>query len=122
HDVLARSDLDYDPRVTSASDVFAGQEETDADEQVALAGAGRFMAPQPIRATQIFLDGLRLPFTEDRAASGKPARTLDQLIVDGAGQTFFADPAAVDGLPLTGAPYKAQESARPRGSPGSPFP
>jgi uncharacterized protein GlcG (DUF336 family) len=122
HDVLARSDLDYDPKVSAPSDVFAGREESDADEQVALAGASRFMAPVKIRATQIFLDGLRLPFTADQPASGKPARTLEQLIADGAGTTLFATPAAVDGLPLTAAPYKPQNSARPRGSPGSPFP
>lgn len=64
---------------------FNGTEENDFDEAVALAGANGYMAPRVIRATQIFLDGLRLPFTKDKPATGQPNRTLDQLIADGVG-------------------------------------
>lgn len=64
---------------------FNGTEENDFDEAVALAGATGYMAPRQIRATQILLDGLRLPFTKDQPATGQPDRTLDQLIADGVG-------------------------------------
>jgi uncharacterized protein GlcG (DUF336 family) len=69
---------------------YNGQEEHDLDEQVALAGAINFMAPPRIRATQIFLDGLRLPFTFDKPASGNPSQTLSQLVSTGAGSIYTA--------------------------------
>jgi uncharacterized protein GlcG (DUF336 family) len=64
---------------------FNGQEERDRDEAVALAGARGFMAPEGIQATQVFLDGLRLPFTADKPASNDPDRTLDEIIAAGDG-------------------------------------
>lgn len=106
-DVRAREDLPYDPRVANRRNVFNGKEEHDADEQVALAGAARYMAPKQIQATEIFLDGLRLPFTADRPASGKPNRALSDLLASGAGTIFDS--------PLFG-------SGAPHGSPAVPFP
>ena len=106
-DVLARADLPFDKRTTNSKNVFNGREERDVDEQVALAGAARYMAPKEIRATEIFLDGLRLPFTADQPARGKPNQTLAQLISSGAGSIFNS--------PVFG-------SGQPRGSPVVPFP
>ncbi|HEY7086474.1 MAG TPA: heme-binding protein [Tepidisphaeraceae bacterium] len=62
---------------------YNGVEESDFDEQVALAGAQGFMAAKEIRADQIFLDGLRLPFTKDKPATAKPDRTFSDLISSG---------------------------------------
>ena len=41
---------------------FQGKEESDFDEAVALAGTPGFEAPKRIRATKIFVDGLRFPY------------------------------------------------------------
>lgn len=64
--------------------VFNGKEESDFDEAVALAGARGYMAPKSIRATNIFIDGLRLPFTANHAAHKHAVQTLGQLIGSGA--------------------------------------
>ena len=89
-DVCVRRDLRNQDFVCPAADnpdrrFFNGVEENDRDEAVALAGARGFMAPERIRATQIFLDGLRLPFTADQPASLNPDRTLNEIIADGDG-------------------------------------
>ncbi|CAN5627507.1 hypothetical protein BH09PLA1_BH09PLA1_20320 [soil metagenome] len=106
-DFLTRADLPYDPKVTNPRNVFNGKEEHDFDEAVALAGAGsRYAAPKLVQATEILLDGLRLPFTADRPATGKPNQTLSQLIASGAGSIFNS-------------PFG---SGAPRGSPPAPFP
>jgi uncharacterized protein GlcG (DUF336 family) len=68
---------------------FNGQEEHDVDEQIALAGAKGFMAPARIQATQIFLDGLRLPFNFDKAAAAHPAQSFAQLLASGAGSILI---------------------------------
>src|SRR5205085_3295247 len=41
---------------------YHGGEEADHDEAIALAGARGYMAPARIRASNIFVGGLRLPF------------------------------------------------------------
>src|ERR1043165_918683 len=64
---------------------FNGTEESDFDERVALAGARQMMALLELQADQIFVGGIRLPFTLDRPATGKPQRTLAELITSGAG-------------------------------------
>ena len=70
---------------------YTGREETDRDEAVALAGARGFMAPRRIRSTQIFLDGLRLPFTSTNPARGGAARSLAAITAAGDG-SLRADP------------------------------
>jgi uncharacterized protein GlcG (DUF336 family) len=77
---------------------FNGTEEKDRDEAVALAGARGFMAPERIRATQVFLDGLRLPFTADQPASRNPDRTLDEIIAAGDG-SLRAAPELLKNVP-----------------------
>jgi uncharacterized protein GlcG (DUF336 family) len=95
---------------------YNGSEENDFDERVALAGASGFMAPRDIRADQIFLDGLRLPFIKDRPATGKPNQTLDELISSGAGALVrggFVEGDLVHGS--SGSPFKPRTLG---GSPG----
>src|SRR5205823_3386913 len=58
---------------------YTGPEEHDFDEAVALAGARDFMAPPKIRATQIFLAGLRFPFTFDKPAASQPDLNFAQV-------------------------------------------
>src|SRR5688500_8603811 len=71
--------------------VFRGREESDFDEAVALAGARGFETPKRIRATNIFVDGLRFPFTKNRAARGQAVRTLDQVTAAGQAQLIGSD-------------------------------
>jgi uncharacterized protein GlcG (DUF336 family) len=120
HDVRARFDLPYDPNVSGVNEIFNGKEEHDVDEQVALAGAAKFMAPEDVQATGIFVAGLRFPFTADKAASGNANRTLDEITASGDASLIIGD--KLGATPLIAAPYSAQGSTRPRGSPGSPFP
>jgi uncharacterized protein GlcG (DUF336 family) len=100
HDIAAREDLlpadGSAPADNPNRAFFTGKEESDYDEAVALAGARGFMAPAGIRATQIFIDGLRLPFTQNKAAAGSPRRTLDSLVATGAGTLVGT---VVDGRP-----------------------
>jgi uncharacterized protein GlcG (DUF336 family) len=62
---------------------YNGTEEHDLDEAVALAGAQNFMAPPAIRATQIFLAGLRFPFTLDAPAAANPSISFSHVIANG---------------------------------------
>jgi uncharacterized protein GlcG (DUF336 family) len=55
---------------------FNGREESDFDEAVAMAGVKGFEAPPRIRATKIFVDGLRFPYTKNRPARGQATRSL----------------------------------------------
>ena len=126
-DRLVRSDLPYDPETlpdpkkpaTASVNLYDGTEESDVDEQVALAGAAHFMAPKDIQATGILVGGLRLPFTEDTAATGKPAQTLAEITGSGQGRLIMATPHNT-GLPAPTGPYSAQTSPNPRSSPGTP--
>jgi len=80
---------------------YNGNEEVDYDEEVALAGAEEvglvggksFMAPNAIQATQIFVNGLRLPFTAEGAATRAPAATATVLTNTG------LKPGNTSGLP-----------------------
>jgi len=67
------------------SEFFSGREESDVDEQVALAGARDYMAPVAIRAPRIFIDGLSLPFTADQPAAANATRNLAALTTAGVG-------------------------------------
>jgi len=67
------------------NEFYAGREERDVDEQVALAGARDYMAPEAIRAPRVFIDGLSLPFTIDRPAAANPTRNLAALTAAGSG-------------------------------------
>jgi uncharacterized protein GlcG (DUF336 family) len=106
-DVCARQDFvgtDLCPRKNNRKGVFyVDHEEKDLDEAVALAGAVGHMAPESIRATQIFLDGLRLPFTADSPAEARPRRPLDDIIADGDGSlrasAFLGKDADIDPAP-----------------------
>jgi uncharacterized protein GlcG (DUF336 family) len=71
--------------------VFRGREESDFDEAVALAGARGFETPKRIRATNIFVDGLRFPFTRNRPARGAAVRTLAQITTAGQAQLIGSD-------------------------------
>lgn len=141
-DFLARADLPFDPRVTFARDaagnilrddngkkaklVWVGNEESDFDEAVALAGAARFMADFEIQAERIFVAGLRFPFDADRPASGQPNQTLQQLIAAGAGDLINPQQAlgnVVITNPNTGQPAPLFRDARKtRGSPTPAYP
>jgi uncharacterized protein GlcG (DUF336 family) len=86
--------------------VFAGREEKDFDEAVALAGQRGFTPPSNITANNIFLPGtgLRFPYIKDKPARANPTRTLDQLITAGTGNlaaSAFLQKAAtvVDSVP-----------------------
>lgn len=111
NDVAVREDFLQNPdaQIDNPRRLFYnGAEESDFDEAVALAGADGFMAPNVIRADQIFLDGLRLPFIQDTPATANPTRSLDDLISSGVASLKRA--GFID----------ASEPAL-RGSPGSPF-
>ncbi|HEV2296334.1 MAG TPA: heme-binding protein [Tepidisphaeraceae bacterium] len=114
HDIAARQDLLFlSPYAANPQRlVFDGTEESDYDERVALAGALGFMAPEPIRANRIFLDGLRLPFTADQPATRNPWRSLTDLLATGSGT--LRNPDSV-GIPFF------RNSDAPRGSPGTPL-
>ena len=81
-DRRVREGLPYNPgglpdpsqKPSAPVNLYDGTEESDADEQVALAGAGRFPTPRDIQATNIFVGGLRFPFEVDQPASGNPSR------------------------------------------------
>ncbi len=92
HDVAARSNLasiltevapayyGNDPKRFA---VFNGKEESDADEQIALAGQQNFAPADEIQANHIFLDGLRVPYVADKPASGQAFRTFGDLTLSG---------------------------------------
>lgn len=77
----------------SLTKTFNGTEERDFDESVAIAGTRGYAAPKKIRATNILLDGLRLPFTSSPRAKGQPDESLDQLVTNGLG-SLVASPSA----------------------------
>jgi hypothetical protein len=64
------------PGFNPKNQVFKGKEEADFDEAVALAGIKGFETPTRIRATKIFVDGLRFPFTRNRPARWESTHTL----------------------------------------------
>ncbi len=64
---------------------FKGAEESDLDEQIALAGATGYMAPAAIRAPRIFVNGLSLPFTASKPATGGRIQSLPRLLSTGVG-------------------------------------
>lgn len=94
---------DYGER--SIRRVFRGNEERDFDEAVAIAGAKGYAAPKAIRATRVFIDGLRFPFTRSGAAGRGPGQTFDQITNAGAAALVAvpaagkADPAIIAGTP-----------------------
>ena len=103
HDIAARPDvvlLTQSPYNANPKGLFFfGQEEHDFDEAVALAGAVNYMAPPSIRASQIFIDGLRLPFTADAPAHSNPTQPFSQLVASGAGSlrasTYLGNSATI---------------------------
>jgi uncharacterized protein GlcG (DUF336 family) len=94
HDIAFRKDaLPKRGRATDDNprrEFFDGTEESDFDESVALAGAAGFMAPEKIRATNVFVDGLRFPFIADDPAKGKAKRTIAQIQAAGKGAVVQA--------------------------------
>ncbi len=92
-DVAPRENLSrilqaYKPNPTGR--VFDGKEETDVDEQLALAGAEGYAAPDSITADKILIDGLRFPYTKDAPADGLKYRRLRDLIAGGFGSLLAA--------------------------------
>jgi uncharacterized protein GlcG (DUF336 family) len=127
-DVAARQDLvpqavagvpfdDQSPAFKSdpTGAFYAGVEESDFDEAVAEAGAQGFSAPAAIQATNILVNGLRLPFTAEPAASGPPPAGMTGLVGTNGPITtprslFKYDPlgktsAAVGGTPVSPYPF-----------------
>lgn len=93
-DVAARTEL-FPLGLTGSNDdfrVFLGKEESDFDEAVALAGIKGFEAPRRIRATKIFVDGLRFPYTKNQSARDNETRTLAQITAAGEGQLISSTP------------------------------
>ncbi len=98
HDVAAIQELlptaddrisnNYTSRANLRGAVYTGIEERDRDEAVALAGARGYMAPASIRANNIFVAGLRLPFVASGAARGRPNLSFQQLLSSGAATEF----------------------------------
>jgi uncharacterized protein GlcG (DUF336 family) len=86
-DVAARQDLvpaaspnNMPAFFSDPSGKFYGiSEESDLDEAVAMAGAKAFFAPAAIQSTNIFVNGLRLPFTAEAAATKAPAANAKVL-------------------------------------------
>jgi len=91
-DVAARQDLvpKFTPGVPFADQTpayrsdptgafYAGSDEYDFDEAVALAGSQGFTAPEAIQATNIFVNGLRFPYTAEGAATGAPPSNVPGL-------------------------------------------
>jgi uncharacterized protein GlcG (DUF336 family) len=76
----------------SSGAYYTGKEESDFDEAVALAGAQGFMAPTAIQASNILINGIRLPFTAESAAKTIPSTTA--LVLTNTG----LKPANVAGL------------------------
>ena len=88
HDVAARADALEQPNASvdnAKLESFTGQEESDFDESVALAGAASYAAPDAIHADRTLINGLRFPFTKDKAATGQSSRSLTQLFAAGVG-------------------------------------
>jgi uncharacterized protein GlcG (DUF336 family) len=84
---------------------YNGTEESDYDEAVALAGAKGFMAPSSIQATQIFINGIRLPFTAESAATKVPSTNSLVLTNSGLQTETAADlpaPVFFSYMPLIG--------------------
>jgi uncharacterized protein GlcG (DUF336 family) len=128
-DVIARDEFAeigfYDPKTSSPGRVFNGTEEKDVDEQVALAAAKGLEAPSGIVATKIFIDGLRFPYTRDKAKGDQAARSLDTLVANG----FRLLNGNASGLPVETVPFgsvasvgRGGDSTKPRGGFESPFP
>ncbi len=124
HDVAPREDLkgitqSYRPAGQAATDkAFQGREERDFDEAVALAGAQGFMAPRFIRANRIFVAGLRLPFTKDKAARGNPNRSLAELVGAGSGSLRSFAPGGKTSDSVTASPDAVFPTATIAGVPG----
>src|SRR5205823_14023635 len=80
-----------------------------------------FPTPFAMQATNIFVGGLRFPFLVEHPATKHARRSLTEIGNAGDGTLIVANPANT-ALPFViGAPYSTQTSAKPRGSPGSPF-
>src|SRR5205823_12578313 len=129
-DRRVREGLPYNPNTlpdpkgnpNNAANLYDGSEESDFDEQVALAGAKAFPTPFAIQATNIFVGGLRFPFLKNHPTTKNARRSLTAIGNAGDGTLIVANPANT-GLPFViGAPYRTQTSSKPRGSPGSPSP
>lgn len=69
--------------------VFNGKEENDVDEQLALAGQKGFEPEDFLQADHIFLDGLRVPYTNDKPASGQANRSFAQITSSGDATVVF---------------------------------
>jgi uncharacterized protein GlcG (DUF336 family) len=100
HDVAAEAELvpvtqdkilsldNHNYNANPKAKVYHGVEETDRDEAIALAGAQGFMPPGSIRANNIFVGGLALPFAAEGPARGRPVQTFQQLVGAASPQAF----------------------------------
>jgi uncharacterized protein GlcG (DUF336 family) len=110
HDTAAREDLlDLTPDYDANPDrrVFAGKEESDLDEAVALAGAQGYMAAKEIGANLISIDGLALPFIVDKPRAVAKTQPLKNITRAGLGSTRAAPPfkATADLLSTPSVPF-----------------
>ena len=98
-------DLRGDYGVRSIRKAFNGTEEMDFDESVAIVAARGYSAPRNIRATRVFVDGLRFPFIRSPQAKVAQELTFDAVITGGMGALVAvpaagkADPAVIAGSP-----------------------
>jgi uncharacterized protein GlcG (DUF336 family) len=106
HDVAARPELlPFGlPGSNPQRQVYLGKEESDFDEAVALAGVKGFETPKRIRATKIFVDGLRFPFFKNRPAAAGATRTLDQITGAGDAQLLSSDELRKTGTAIIDSP------------------
>lgn len=83
--------------------VFSGNEDADFDESVAITAARAYRAPQEIRATRIFVGGLRFPYTASKKANKNPAVPFDQLTTTIGGGLAPTNVLSITRLGLTAA-------------------
>ena len=75
----------------SVTKAFGGKEEKDFDEAVALAASKGFAAAQSIKATNVFVAGLRFPFAKSTRAKGQPNQDFATITGAGGSATLLSD-------------------------------
>jgi uncharacterized protein GlcG (DUF336 family) len=73
---------------------FNGKEERDVDESVAVAASQGFMAAKKIRATRVFVNGLRFPFAASTRATSGTNQDFATVTGTGGSASLLAAPGA----------------------------
>jgi len=95
---------------------YNGSEESNFDEAVALAGEEGFAPAAPIEATNIFINGLRLPYTAEGPATGAPPSNVPGLTDNGEPLSALPPRAYFKYVPF------GKTSSGPISTPASPYP